>query len=297
MPRNSQSPPLAVERTSSLSVGWAPDVAADGRRALDDVVAQGAEALDLDLDDITRVDGAGDRRRTGQQHVTGLQGDRARDVRDEVVHVPLHLAGVAVLTHLPVDDGADLLVVEVPALDQPGPERAQGVCALHPQHRAGVGVAEVVQPVVVADRVAADVVTGLMGRDVARGPADHDGDLALVVQPLAARRTYDGALVGVQRRYRLVEVRRGRRQRRHHLLDPREVVEVDAHDLRRDHRCQVGRVGDRDLAAVAGHQCLAVAYDVDDVAVEQDAAGLSGAHLVPRGQPAAGRSGPEVCRT
>ena len=41
------------------------------------------------------------------------------------------------------------LVVEVPVRDQPGPERAQRVRALDAQHRPGVGVAEVVQPVVV----------------------------------------------------------------------------------------------------------------------------------------------------
>ena len=43
------------------------------------------------------------------------------------------------------------------SVDQPGPDRAQRVGALDAQHRAGIGVAEVVQAVVVGDRVAGDV--------------------------------------------------------------------------------------------------------------------------------------------
>jgi hypothetical protein len=46
--------------------------------------------------------------------------------------------------------------------------------------KSRVGVTKVVQPVVVADRVAADLVTGLLGRDILRRTPDHDGDLAFV---------------------------------------------------------------------------------------------------------------------
>ena len=192
MPRNSQSPPWAVESTSSLSVGCAPTSVADRGRPLDDVIAQHPEALHLDVDHIARVDRAGDGRGAGEQHVAGLQGDRPGDVGDEIVHVPSHLVGVAVLLHLAVDQCADLLVPEVPPLDQPWSDGAQRVGALDPQHRAGVGVAEIVQPVVVTDGVSADVVARLSRGDVARGPPDDDGDLALVVQPLAAPRPHDG---------------------------------------------------------------------------------------------------------
>ena len=81
--------------------------------------------------------------------------------------------------------------MEVPVGHEAGSERAERVGALHAQHRARVGVAEVVQPVVVADRVAADVRAGLVGRDVAAALADHDADLALVVQVAAPRWAHD----------------------------------------------------------------------------------------------------------
>jgi hypothetical protein len=104
------------------------------------------------------------------------------------------------------------------SVTRPGPIGREGVRALDAQHRAGVGVAEVVQAVVVADGVAGDVVARLLGRDVAAGAADDDDDLALVVEPLAALGPDDRALVAVERRDRLVEVRRRRRELRHELL-------------------------------------------------------------------------------
>jgi hypothetical protein len=192
--------------------------------------------------------------------------------------------------HGAVDDRSQGLAPEVPVGDEAGAHRRQGVGALDAQHRAGVGVAEVVQPVVVADRVAGDVVAGLLGRDVAAGSADDDDDLALVVQPPAALGAHDGAAVGVQRGHRLVEVRRGRGELGHELLGPARVVEVDRDDLARLGRREVDGVVDADLAPVGGHQQVAVAPDLDGAALEQDAAIL--AH-----QPAAVRSGPPVWRT
>jgi hypothetical protein len=75
---------------------------------------------------------------------------------------------------------------EVPAGDQTGAERAEGIAALDPQHRPGVGVTEVMQAEVVGDGVTGDIAGRIRGIDVAAGPPDHDGDLALIVEPLAA---------------------------------------------------------------------------------------------------------------
>ena len=190
------------------------------------------------------------------------------------MHVPLHLRGGGVLLHHTVHAGLDVLVVEVPAGDEAGADRREGVGTLHAQHRTGIGVAEVVQAVVVPHGVARDVVAGVVGRDVARGAADHDDDLALVVEPLAALRAHDRAPVRVQRGDRLVEVRRCRRELGHELLRAAVVVEMDADDLRRLHRRQVDRVVDPRLAAVAGHQGVAVAHHLHGRALEQDAAVL-----------------------
>ena len=61
------------------------------------MVAQPAEPVDLDLDDVPRLDRAGARRGPGQHYIAGAQRDGAGDVGDQVVHVPVHLVGGPVL--------------------------------------------------------------------------------------------------------------------------------------------------------------------------------------------------------
>src|SRR6478672_1951120 len=88
--------PVAAERGRLDLFGGArlrADVVADRLVALDDRVAERAEALDLDLDHVARLDRTRVRGRPGQDHVTRLQRDRAGDIRDEVRHVPDHLVG------------------------------------------------------------------------------------------------------------------------------------------------------------------------------------------------------------
>ena len=173
--------------------------------------------------------------------------------------------------------------MEVPVGDQAGAEGAQRVGALHAQHRPAVGVAEVVQAVVVGHRVAGDVVAGLGVADVAARAADDDGHLALVVQPLAVRRPHHRGAVRVQRADRLVEVRGCRRQRHAELLHAADVVEVAADDLRRLDRRQVHGVVDGDGAAVARDQRVAVAQHDGGIPVEQDPADVG--HGVPFRRP------------
>ena len=78
-------------------------------------------------------------------------------------------------------------------------------------------------------------------RDVEGARADHDGDLALVVQVAAGSRTDDVAAVAVQRRHGLVEVRRRRAERRLELRATALIVEMHADDLARLGRRQVVR--------------------------------------------------------
>ena len=69
-----------------------------------------------------------------------------------------------------------------------GPEREEPVLALDAEHRAAVGVPEVVHPHVVRARVARDVDERLVERDALHAAADDDRELALVVEePRAAR--------------------------------------------------------------------------------------------------------------
>ena len=166
-PRNSQSPPIAVESTSSLSLGCAPTSSRTGTDPSTTVLREHAEPFDFHFDDVAGLHRARARRCARQDHVARLERDRAGDVGDQVPHVPDHLVGVPALRDRAVHARLDVLAVEVPVGHDARPERAQGVGPLHAQHRPGVGVAEVVQPVVVADRVARDVGVGLVGRDVA----------------------------------------------------------------------------------------------------------------------------------
>ena len=114
-----------------------------------------------------------------------------------------------------------------------GPDRAEPVLALHAQHRAAVGVAEVVHAEVVRRRVPGDVVERVLDRHALHPPADHHGDLALVVQVPAAARAHDLVAVSRERRRRLQEVRRIGRRLRRVLLDPARVAQVDGDDLGR----------------------------------------------------------------
>src|SRR5438093_5571754 len=162
--------PVAAERRRDDFLGLArlgPDVLADRHVALDDAVPQGAEALDLDLHDIAGLDRPRVGRRPRQDDVAWHERDGPGDVGNQVVHVPYHLVGVPVLLHLAVDQGADPLGVEVPVGHQSWSERAERVGALHPEHGTGIGIAEVVEPEVVPDRVSGDVLAGLIGSDMA----------------------------------------------------------------------------------------------------------------------------------
>ena len=190
------------------------------------------------------------------------------------MHVPLHLGGRGILFDLTIHDRLDLLVVEVPVRDQTRAERAQGVAALDSQHRTSVGVSEVVQAIIVGDRVASDVLTGLVGRNVATGLADDDADLTLVVQPFAAFRAHDVALVSGERGDRFVEIRGCGRKLCHELLDAALVVQMHTDDLGRLDRGEVYGIFESDGATVASDEGVAVLDDFDWVTVEKNPAGF-----------------------
>ncbi|CAB4749327.1 unannotated protein [freshwater metagenome] len=82
--------------------------------------------------------------------------------------------------------------MKVPVGNDARADRCQSVAAFNSQHRTGIGIAEVMEPIVVADAIASDVVTGLAGRNISTGSSDHDDDLALVVKPLTTARPHYG---------------------------------------------------------------------------------------------------------
>ena len=185
-----------------------PDLVAHRGGALDDVVRQRAQTFDLDMDDVARLDRSRDGGRARENDVTRHQRDEPRDVGDEIVHVPGHLVGRTVLAHVFADQCEHPLVLEVPVGDYARSDRAKRVGTFDAKHRAGVGVAKVVQSEVVGDGVAGDVVPGVVVSDIAGRSSDDDRDLAFEVEVVAVGRTHDGTAVGVQRRDGFVEVRR-----------------------------------------------------------------------------------------
>ena len=149
--------------------------------------------------------------------------------------------------------------VELGGRHELGPERQEAVLPLHAQHRAAVGVAEVVQADVVRAGVAGDVVERLVdsGTPFIRRPID-DRKLALVVEEPAAARAagstprcpfsadggfmkYDGAL-GIRARYSSTAA---------------AVAQVDGEDLARRDRARGRRLGLGDARPSVEHHELA----------------------------------------
>ena len=133
MPRSSQSPPRAVERTSSDSVGCAPT---SSRTASVRSTMWLVSAPRPSTSTVTTSPGSTGRRvrrRARQEDVAGHERDQAGDVGDQVVHVPLHLVGVAVLADLAVDERADRLSWKSQSVT--GPARSGTGCR-HPSRAA-----------------------------------------------------------------------------------------------------------------------------------------------------------------
>ena len=127
--------------------------------------------------------------------------------------------------------------------------------------------------------------------------ADHDRDLALVVQVPAARRAHDVAAVRVQRRGRLVEVRgRGAELRRR---TPRGGSRSSGGRRRSSWARRAGGARasiDPDPSAVGGDQLVAVSRDGDGEAVEQDPSRLHVVARIGRDAGAEGVHGPADAR-
>src|SRR3954471_17887156 len=96
-------------------------------RALDDVVGQPLDALDLDGDLLADLHRADAGRRTGEDDVAGQQGHAGRDVGDEVRDLVHDLARPAVLLRRSGERCRDPQVSRVDIGLDPRSERAEGV--------------------------------------------------------------------------------------------------------------------------------------------------------------------------
>ena len=100
-------------------------------------IAERAQVIDLDLDDIARLEPdrrlarhADARGRAGEDQVARLQGENSREISDQLVDLEDELAGARVLHGLAIQPQADAEVVGVGNLvgrDQLGTDRREGV--------------------------------------------------------------------------------------------------------------------------------------------------------------------------
>ena len=112
-PRPPASPARRGGSARSTSGGGA-DLDSRSRSSSTTVLREPADPLDLDLDQVARLDRPRVGRRPGQQHVAGLERDQPRDVGDLVGEGEDQVvAGVPLLDLLAVDEGADGQVVGV----------------------------------------------------------------------------------------------------------------------------------------------------------------------------------------
>ena len=205
--------------------------------------------------------GADPGRCTGGDHVAGLERERLREVGDLLKAAVDHLARVAVLAQLVVDPGLDLKRVRVAELvggDDPRTERTVGIEGLAHRHRRRAQL-PVADGDVVGDRVAGDHLVRAVLGNVATARADHDRQLALVVEQVRdawhvdvrSRADHAGDL--------LVEEDRELRRLHAALRDMVGVVEPDRQVLARLDRGEQSDIGERvPVAAVAIDDFLAV---------------------------------------
>ena len=149
-----------------------------------DRVRQPPDPGDLDLDDVARLHRPRVRGSTGEDHVARLERDQPAEIGELVGDREEEVVGRRLLHDLAVQVGAEREVgrVELGCGHQLGAEREKAVVALDAQHRAAIGVPEVVHADVVRARVAADVVEHLVDRDALHPAPDDHGELALVVE-------------------------------------------------------------------------------------------------------------------
>src|SRR5437773_6842138 len=169
----------------------------------DEAVTQGADALDLGLDHVARLQELG--RSASKAHpVRRACGDdrprrdrhALRDPFDDRVDGVDHVPGAAVLLRLPVDAKPQpkRRRVELVAGDDPRPRRAEPVQALALEVLPAPAELDVAGADVVDHDVTEDVLGRALARDVDPGASDHDPELDLPVD-LGRHRAVDDDVV------------------------------------------------------------------------------------------------------
>src|SRR5450759_1612648 len=266
-----------------------------------DLLRLSAQPVDAEFDHVAgpqifRLHLAADadaRGRAGGDHVARLEHEELRAIPNDMLAVEDHVAGVAILALLAVDVrpySEVLRVLDFVLADEPGPERAEGLGALALGEGLPMFQLERALRHVVAQAIAGDDVHGFFLRQIARALADHDDELALVIELGRVLRDHGVVVRPTDAARRLVEDDRLLRNRVAALGGVIGIIEPDREVIA--HMADAGaeprlagdgleplEIGLFDLGEAAGGQHGAVdirhdARQVPDFAVGVDDAGL-----------------------
>src|SRR4051794_24117534 len=167
---------------------------------LHDAVSEDADALDLELDQVPRLEeaqlleAAAIAHRAGAEELARVQRLRARGVRDAVLELPVHVARIAAAPLLAVHARDHVEPVRIADLIGRDQARAHGVAIVkilalaRPKLAGHLLRLLVARREVVEDGVAEDVLARALFRDVLAAPSDVAAELQLEVQALGIAR-------------------------------------------------------------------------------------------------------------
>ena len=185
----------------------------------------------------------------------------ATQIGQDIVDRKDHLTQRAFLHERVVEVGPERGLANVHPTHDAWANRAKAVHAFDAQHRARVGIAKVLAPHVITGRKARDILPHLSAAHVAHRLTNNHRHLTFVVEILRAVWTHERTPVAVQRRCRLLEIRRRFNLRDAELGPARFIIQVNAQDFAWFARRQIGGLGLMNRSAIAQQQPVAVRLD------------------------------------
>ena len=122
-----------------------------------------------------------------------------REVRKDIVKAERHLTHAPFLHNFAVKVRADRLLANVDAAHNAGANRTEAALAFDAQHRARIGISEILRAYIVGRCESGQTFPHFARRDIAHWLADNRGDLPFIIQILAVGRVVEKAAMRVER--------------------------------------------------------------------------------------------------
>src|SRR5262249_14067582 len=183
-PRLSLIPPVRAQRhpAHGVTIGRLMAHLMRRGRRLDHTVRQPPQARDLDFDEIPHVHRARVPGGARHNHIPGQQGDKAAEVRQDIIDGEDHFRDRSLLRDSAVDVSGSCGVGDAHAGDDARSDRADPVLAFDAKQRAGVRVTKVLAADIVAGREAGDILPRPLTADVAHRLADNHRHFPFVIE-------------------------------------------------------------------------------------------------------------------